>query len=365
MRSTSSVTPLPPRYLHAVSEITLLKDEGGGLMMEHGITTITFYKGDFASSADALRAQFALVVEANSWLAGRLVKSRGGVSLRHPTSPAASDIDVIFTISPVDGAAAAAAPLMLAPTVPYTKICTDLCASKMMVGSGTSLLGKNLPITLLTLTESAAGEFSLVFSLSHAVGDGRTYYEILQMLQPGASVRSLTSTRIQSFSEAMRDVCGRAELEWADKPDTQFLYTIAMLPAMLGCGKKPECVAFYLDDDRLAAAKAAAVAEDGSVAYVSTNDVITSAFFNAVGARIGMMGMDCRGRIDGIGADDGSRHVRLPHDGAENALDEAVRHYAAAAADVLQRGVREGERQLRDGNELVLLRGLHGRSCRV
>ena len=192
-------------------------------------------------------------------------------------------------------------------------------------------------------------------------------------------MRSLTSTRIQSFSEAMRDVCGRAELEWADKPDTQFLYTIAMLPAMLGCGKKPECVAFYLDDDRLAAAKAAAVAEDGSVAYVSTNDVITSAFFNAVGARIGMMGMDCRGRIDGIGddlaaltmdpdiagTDDGSRHVRLPRDGAENALDEAVRHYAAAAADVLQRGVREGERQLRDGNELVLLRGLHGRSCRV
>ena len=46
MRSTSSVTPLPLRYLHPVSEITLLKDEGGGLMMEHGITTITFYKGD-------------------------------------------------------------------------------------------------------------------------------------------------------------------------------------------------------------------------------------------------------------------------------------------------------------------------------
>lgn len=44
-----------------------------------------------------------------------------------------------------------------------------------------------------------------MFSLSHVVGDGRTYYGIFQMLQPGAAVRALTSVR---YSEMIRDSCG-------------------------------------------------------------------------------------------------------------------------------------------------------------
>ena len=54
------------------------------------------------------------------------------------------------------------------------------------------------------------------------------------MLQPGAVVRELVALRVMPFSEAMRDMCGRKELEWADSLSTTCLYTCSMLPAMLG-----------------------------------------------------------------------------------------------------------------------------------
>jgi len=40
-----------------------------------------------------------------------------------------------------------------------------------------------------------------------------------------------------------------------------------------------------------------------AVDFVTTNDILTSHFFTACNARIGMMGLDCRGRLDGFGHD--------------------------------------------------------------
>ena len=90
-------------------------------------------------------------------------------------------------------------------------------------------------------------------------------------------------------------------------------YTCAMLPAMFGCGKSVRCVAFELDPVRVTAAKEAAVkASKGTAAevdYVTTNDILTSGFFNETNARIGMMGMDCRNRLEGIDKDLAGNYV--------------------------------------------------------
>lgn len=60
-----------------------------------------------------------------------------------------------------------------------------------------------------------------------------------------------------------------------------------------------KCIAFYLDDDRIALAKSEAL-KNSDVQFVSTNDIITSGFFNACRSRLGWMGIDCRGRMDRI-----------------------------------------------------------------
>ena len=289
----------------ARNDIQLLKDEGGGLLMEEGITTVTFYTGNFRSSSEAVRAQFAQVVAANPWLAGRLVKEKGGVLVRHPVNTDGM-IESLFTATSADDASAA---FKHTPRTAYVDICTEMYKSKVVVvGSGYSLLGKDKPLTLLTLAESAPGAFALIFSMSHVVGDGRTYYEILKMLQPGAAVRELPSTRVMTFSESMKDMCGRKELEWVDSASAAFMYTFAMLPLMMGCAKKPRCYAFSLDAERLAAAKAEGAAA-GGVPYVTTNDILTSGFFNECNARIGMMGLDCRDRVPGISKDLAGNYV--------------------------------------------------------
>ena len=50
------------------------------------------------------------------------------------------------------------------------------------------------------------------------------------------------------------------------------------------------------------AAKAQAKA-GGEVAWVSTNDVVTSAFLRLTGCRTGFMALDCRGRVEGCRAE--------------------------------------------------------------
>lgn len=286
-----------------VHEVQLLADEAGGLLYETGIATITFYKGDFAAASSAVRAQFGAVVEANPWLCGRLVSGKdaagkAGVRLRHPTVCSEEQVSAMFASRPLAGGVAGAS--LPAMERGYEAICTEMYkpASQMIVESGLALKDKDKPVCLLTLAESKPGEFCVVFSLSHAVGDGRTYYEVLKMLAPGAAARALPTARVHAFGEAMRDKCNRKALAWVESPAAMCHY----MPLMLGCGKKARCYAFELDAAKLAEAKAAG-AREGDVAYVTTNDVLTSGFFNACGTRIGMMGLDCRGRLDGVGAD--------------------------------------------------------------
>merc|ERR1712070_896878 len=117
------------------------------------------------------------------------------------------------------------------------------------------------------------------------------------MLKPRSPVRSLSCQRWQGFSEAMRRMCNRKAIEWSNSLSGG----IAMALAMIG-NSKPSCHAYYLDDDKVAAAKQQAMAEakrDKAVPYITTNDILTSGFFNAVSADVGFMGFDCRGKLEG------------------------------------------------------------------
>ena len=124
----------------------------------------------------------------------------------------------------------------------------------------------------------------------------------------GAKVAALDATRRHAFSEDMRDVCNRDALRWIDSADAGCMFGCSMLPSLFGFGKKAKCVAFVLDGARLAEAKRAGAAASGGP-FVSTNDVLTSAFFNACDNRIGLMGLDCRGRVDGIASDVAGNYV--------------------------------------------------------
>ena len=182
-------------------EIQLLKDEEGGLLYEEGIATISFYKGPFKPTVEAIRAQLALVVASNPWVAGRLVTTGAGMRLKHPSSPSAADVDALFTATSAEDSSG----FKIKANASYVDMCTEMYNSgKVIIGGGNTLVDQDVGLTKLVLSEKSAGEFALIFSMTHTVADGRTYYEIFQMLTPGAAVRALNVTRVLTFSE---EVC--------------------------------------------------------------------------------------------------------------------------------------------------------------
>jgi len=270
-------------------------------MQEEGIATITFYKGDVISAGVQLRKQLELVGNSNPWVFGRLRKVGGGTKLQYGGSPTPSEIDQVFKIIRKDDTNTLKT--KPSPEEPYIKICNDMYASKsVIVSNGYALLGVDKPLALLTISEHKENEFAVIFSVSHAIADGRTYYELLNMLRPGSEARALPVERVMSFSEEMRSLCGRKELEWADKPSAMCMYTCAMM-----ANKPVKCMAFNLSEERINEEKAKWKGQE--VLYVTTNDIITSNFFIETGARIGMMGMDCRGKVGGISQDMAGNYV--------------------------------------------------------
>jgi len=179
-----------------------------------------------------LHAQFSKVVQANPRLTDQLVmdKGGGGTLLQHPASCSEDQINVMFS------------------SVPHRERCERKLYTpchlhrdvrgqqKFIVESGYTLLNKDKPVILLTFAESKAGEFALVLSMSHAVGDGRTLYEVLEMLTPGTDMCGLPTALVPAFHDAMLDRCNRKALAWVDGASA----LCHMLPILPGCGTKPK-----------------------------------------------------------------------------------------------------------------------------
>ncbi len=81
----------------------LALESSTAIMEESGVTSITFYRGDMDSAAAYIRTRFKAVVDANPWLAGRLVrdKSNRNVQLVYPQTPVSDEvIDQLFYRDP-------------------------------------------------------------------------------------------------------------------------------------------------------------------------------------------------------------------------------------------------------------------------
>ena len=72
-------------------------------------------------------------------------------------------------------------------TMLYEDVCAAVKACKGSIADGRSLIRAKTAVTRCTCVPTSAGDgFALVFSISHTVADGATYYAILnQVSSPG------------------------------------------------------------------------------------------------------------------------------------------------------------------------------------
>ena len=253
-----------------------------------GISTVTFFTGEASVAMDQLRDRLRKTLEVNPWLAGRLMtggKSDKRLRLVYSTSDSALDVAVpnILQVDPPG--------LKLDDALPYDELCKGLAKSAAQVGPGHTIMNKDLPIARVTIVSGPKGQssFALIFSLAHTVADGHTYYQILNQLG-GRATSPLTVPRKHL---ALANIIGEKEHKWLFGAPHFAVAVAGMLT-----GKKTRAYAFLVDQARVAEEKAAAKATGAS--FISTNDVLTSSFASLVGARLCMMAINLRGRVEGI-----------------------------------------------------------------
>ncbi|KAL7546419.1 hypothetical protein ACHAWF_009755 [Thalassiosira exigua] len=277
------------------------------------ISTISFFKGDvdLEQSKRWLKERLSAICKANPWLAGRLVKKKKvhkNLLLAMPQSVTGEDVDALIC-EDADGALSG-----VGVRTPYEKLCDTLLKSKMVVGPGYKLVGKDLRCSKFTLAKVADGQVALIVSITHAVADGHTYYKVMSMLS--GDVEELSSTRKHDFVPQSEEAIGKMESK-----------CLSSLPFALCCiksllfGSKAKIDARYVDEDKVKELKA-----DVKSGYISTNDILTSAFSRSVRTDILMMAINLRKRVKEVGESDaGNYSLVVVHDSKSSASPSGIR----------------------------------------
>jgi len=186
----------------------------------------------------------------------------------------------------------------------FYDLCSTVGGSSAEVPKGSSCIGNGAPLLALTVVpdaEFSSDYFAVVFSVSHTIIDGCTYYTLLAMLSAAGTPRALNPTRKPEIMETTKLFMGAAEETFANSGGIMCNVVGALL-----CGSKPTICNFFVDKARVAAEKAKP--KQHGVDFVSTNDVLASSFANATSARIMLLPINFRGRKAEYTADDAGNY---------------------------------------------------------
>ena len=320
------------------------------------VTTVTFYRGDAAAAARHLQARLADVVAANPWLAGTLVKTKGGRRWCGGGSggagAGAGGATCLAVPEPaaVPGAARRlfrqATDDRMTPEMDCGALAQHARRLRVCVKTGAALVGRpDEPLFLVTVVRLQKhighrySQFAVVVSLAHCVGDGCTFYNIYGMLGSTAGVRRLDrraspdgvlprqqreavfqKSKLALFT-SLRYVLGLAGNVLFGSRVTRSVHVV---PGEWIGRQKEVWSRSAAATAATAAATAGATAHDGgggggagttaqaqdghrcgagaAPTWVSTNDVLASSFLKRGGYDYAWMSLNLRGKFDVEGA---------------------------------------------------------------
>lgn len=277
--------------------IPLLKMEKSmALMEEPGISSITFYEGNLSDVEKEIRSRFQRIISNNPWLSGRLRKNKDykQVVLQFDGNPELKDrLKNLYHYNESS--------IEISSKMDYETLIKKV--DPVLVKKGRKLVNKDEPLILLSLIpddNQPKEKFALVFSASHIVADGFTYYELMNSLSDDNPIPVFDVKRKFGMEKKMSELVGAKQYKFG----LSLSLTLNVLKGMV-IGKKTKCYAFYIDQEKIQQAKNK-LNEPSS--FVSTNDILTSSFSNAVGARLSMMAINFRNRIDNLSNSDAGNY---------------------------------------------------------
>ncbi|KAI9347572.1 hypothetical protein BDR26DRAFT_1004713 [Obelidium mucronatum] len=260
----------------------LLKREQTVYLNHPAICTATFFEGEnsFESAEAHLRARYSAILQVNPWLAGKLTKVGKETKLTYSS-------DAILTQSTINSVfETLSTPIDISPNTEYQAL-LNMCSPSTLAGDGNLNGHKQLKagsrVSRLVLARTSQdSQFVVLFSMSHAIADGFTYYEILNMLSESAKIRALNPTRKLKYESLLPSLIGPHVLKFGGSLTFVKAYVMGMF-------RKPpaQALAFYVDDAKVKIAKEKCV---GNGPFVSTNDILCAHFMKACSPiRLGMM----------------------------------------------------------------------------
>lgn len=253
------------------------------------ITTINWMKGNCADAEEKLRERVKLVCEKNPWLCGRLVKKGKDLFCDYPQTPTTEQLGRMMNATHRLGKKCKE-PKKLSSTNSYFDQCNELTGTAMEIRKGSECIGKDEDLFSVSLVQDAKNVdvFAVVVSMSHVIADGHTYYHILAMLSENVEV--VTAMNFKRHEGMEKDIATAM-----GKEESEFLYSGSVICNVICgmlCGKKPLIEAYTVDASKVQKIKD--VKKEGE-AKMSTNDILTSAWGVATGARVLLMPLNWRG----------------------------------------------------------------------
>ena len=244
------------------------------------IATVTYYRGP--SPESFLRQRVFEILEANPWLAGSLLTATDGLRLQYSIPPYREcfyvERDYDSLAFPENDSAA-------------YDILDDRLLSLLPKPAGDILNDEREPLFKVLLLCIAEDKFAVLCAMNHVIADGHTYYAIHRMLSEDAVIKPMIVDRYEEalrYSEQYPYVLGAYGRSWA------FVVNAIVSAIMNAIFRSLKSAVSLISPAAVQRIKQSLI-EAGPP--ISTNDIITSAFFRATHCDIGLMAMNLRPRV--------------------------------------------------------------------
>lgn len=295
--------------------VDLFDCETSWVMMDTlSISTVTFFDHDGVVPTEYLRNRVESIISLNPWLTGRLVTVKRKVVLRYTPEYHPSELlEPYFTVT--------SQPLYNQGMVGVGN--QDFCVKK-----GNQCVDYDEPLFRVTvvLSTNKNNRFALVFSISHIIADGYSFYTMYSMLEPTKVPRSMIIDR---------DFEKRRQIEKHTVDDDKVIKSFGMMAIMtfrllfltkranvfhrkLNCTwVESEKIAYKQQSDPKfldsgvdcdsgcdytgsGESKSSVSLNISQPSFVSTNDILTSEYFRSTDCDMGAIAINYRNRIDGL-----------------------------------------------------------------
>lgn len=343
---------ITPAFLEGKAPIELLPLEQKLTIFERPISTISFYECPSSTDSKALlrklQSRVEIILKANPWLGGWLVRGKGVGSFDNtyrlwydPTGEKIAPTifqNLSFKDAPLGGSTAfvdyedilnkSAALVKDNPLIvnrkeePLFRV-TVIFEPGEASDSATVEVSHDNEFTVDSPTEGIRG-FALIVSMSHVCGDAHTYYRIYNMLLGLTPVTALIAQRELEFSNKVINLMGKQEAHYVSQITTDPAWAkLFRFSSDVGDDSDAELQgrmflvnrhwvgnikAQSLTSGNISDVSKSTLRSPMSNAFIyemensqnptqSTNDILVSWFWNTVKPDVGMMAVNLRDRI--------------------------------------------------------------------